>query len=563
MDARTDLPKPIRILFLLNGATEGLPAGLPLLSLINDRVQIPVAYIPMYFAISFLPYSLKPLYAVLTTSMYPRVHWLLVSNLIGSALTLMFTAFLGANAVISCITLAFFRGFFTSFAEFIVGITLISNAKMDLGCSDGYDTAMERQSILLSCYQSQAATSRNIGSFLAQIFVFVNLLNKFDEPSEDDGSTVEGLDDSWITFTFLLTSSFPMASAVCALYFQIGRQPLQTKYYEGDVVPLVTAASSFTYLWEKFKKEIIGLILFQTVMVIIALRTIILEHSSSTTWYFVFFVLVGSLSVTLWSLCRKRSGTVDRGAYDLLRLGSYLILRHMIPTTPGIQSSFSYYLLRAYPFYYQIMGVMNSVVSIFSSWSYGKYISTQFSSVPRIKQVIITTTLALSIMALLFNLPFIRYFRIHIDDWNWSMMILYVLYQLFDSFVREISFLPSVILASNSTIHEEVYTHVLVEENIDEIQFNVENVEERNDIGLTDVVSQKETSDGSNNDAITYGLMIGCLNFGDQIGDLISVPIIQALGIQRDQNWTNMEWFVLICSILSVASLGFLRIVKN
>jgi hypothetical protein len=57
------LPTPIRILYGLNGMTEAFPT-LALVAMVNDRIEIPISFVPAYFAVSFLPYSLKPLYAI-------------------------------------------------------------------------------------------------------------------------------------------------------------------------------------------------------------------------------------------------------------------------------------------------------------------------------------------------------------------------------------------------------------------------------------------------------------------------------------------------------------------
>jgi hypothetical protein len=117
--------------------------------------------------------------------------------------------------------------------------------------------------------------------------------------------------------------------------------------------------------------------------------------------------------------------------------------------------------------------------------------------------------------------------------------------------VGQISFLPSVILASNSAVQQGTANSMLEKENN---TFDKEN----------DTVNKTHmnTSQLLQNDAILYGVLIACIDFGGQIGDLISVPIIQALDIQRDEKWQNLEWFIIICSTLSLASLLALRIVQ-
>lgn len=63
VEMKLRLPHPLPVLFFLNGATLSLPS-LAMSSLMNDRIAIPLEYLPAYGAIAFLPYNLKPLYAV-------------------------------------------------------------------------------------------------------------------------------------------------------------------------------------------------------------------------------------------------------------------------------------------------------------------------------------------------------------------------------------------------------------------------------------------------------------------------------------------------------------------
>jgi hypothetical protein len=559
------LPLQLRFLFLLNGGTEGLPT-LALMSLINDRIQIPVAYLPIYYAVAFLPYSLKPLYAVISTSIFRRRHWLLVFNLIGSSIMFIFTALLGENQVTLCILIAFLRGMFTSFAEFLVGINLIATVKLN-GNSDDSGNALpdelseEKQKILLSSYQSQAATSRNIGSFLAQIVTFSIILMEILRQNDDGSDTA--LQDSWVSFFLLLTASLPMIGAASALYFQVGRrfdsrydnyQNVNIRSPEGPLEDGHTVQS----LWYTFRREIICLFLFQSIMVVLALRSLIIESANRQMWFISVLLLLGLFVYLLKKTLQDRpyfelnseNGMNERGFHYLYRLGLYLILRHSVPSSSSVQSSFTYSFFRLYPLYFQSVGVMRSTVAILSSWSYGKCIALRFASLSGLKKVITRTTLILSFMALLY-IPFIKYFRAHYENIGWSVLALYTLCQLLESYVGQISFLPSVILASNSAVQQGTANSMLEKENN---TFDKEN----------DTVNKTHmnTSQLLQNDAILYGVLIACIDFGGQIGDLISVPIIQALDIQRDEKWQNLEWFIIICSTLSLASLLALRIVQ-
>ena len=56
------LPTSLRLVYALNSATFQV-SSLALLSIVNTRVSIPATYLPAYGAISFLPYSLRPIFA--------------------------------------------------------------------------------------------------------------------------------------------------------------------------------------------------------------------------------------------------------------------------------------------------------------------------------------------------------------------------------------------------------------------------------------------------------------------------------------------------------------------
>lgn len=68
---------------------------------------------------------------------------------------------------------------------------------------------------------------------------------------------------------------------------------------------------------------------------------------------------------------------------------------------------------------------------------------------------------------------------------------------------------------------------------------------------------------GELNHEIQYGLLISCINFGDQIGDWIAVPITSALGISRENQWHNLDMFQVICTVYSLVSLSFLILLRT
>jgi len=128
------LSMPLLILFGLNGASIAFPV-VAIMSIINDRVEIPVKYLSAYGAITFLPWSLKPLYAVLAsaTQKYKVLrierHYLLFLLLFGSGISIGATAYIQKGDIITCFVLGFIRAILSAFPEFLVGLALVDEAR--------------------------------------------------------------------------------------------------------------------------------------------------------------------------------------------------------------------------------------------------------------------------------------------------------------------------------------------------------------------------------------------------------------------------------------------------
>ena len=62
-------------------------------------------------------------------------------------------------------------------------------------------------------------------------------------------------------------------------------------------------------------------------------------------------------------------------------------------------------------------------------------------------------------------------------------------------------------------------------------------------------------------DGIQYGLLVSCIDFGDQVGDWLSIPIVKFLGMKRENGWENINLYIGICSTLGILSLLSLKII--
>ena len=593
-----DLPRPLKFLYALNGATEALPT-LALTSIVNDRIEIPISFLPAYYAVAFLPYSLKPIYAIATSVISIRPNVLLVILLLSSAAMIQVTAFLHQGQVLGCFIVAFAKGICVSWAEFLVGLSLILAARTMVESDDRgppMDKKLrqqQRHEVLLSCYQSQAATSRNMGSLLAHFVSFGILLRQYEsDKNENDDGNGNGngesqMSDGLVTGMIMLASFCPLAASFVVVHYRVGSR-------DGAAVDCDNngsrQSSSSSGSFKGFMKyDIISALLFQALLVIIGLRTVIIAGTSKALWDTLSALLVISMAISI--SCSRNESTryhestrysatnVSAGSGKqpdstfmqhlvyIKRVAVYLVLRHSIPSAGVMLSSYTYTIFRSKPLFLQTISLLGSITAVISTWTYGKQIAKTFSSLSGIKVVIVVATVLSSLWSL-FSIPFIRAFRERNDDvfaGGITLICLYTVFQSAGGFLSELSFLPSVVLATTSIVHQastddnSEYNHGGPSN-----EFNESCCDTFEDPGCqvsedTDGEDHEQTSPMRLDDGVVYGILIACIDFGDQLSDFVSVPIVGALNIRRDNRWGNLEWFVVACSFLSIFSL-FLRL---
>lgn len=593
-DERMRLPKPILYLYRINGIVEALPM-LATTAFVNDRIQIPVSFISAYYAVAFIPYSLKPLYALMAKIAGKKQHILLPVYLIMSALLTQRTAFLKDGQIVQCFIVAFFKGVFQSAAEFMVGLNLLLSASysIDEWMMNNYQEAedtdakfeqkRQRHEIILSCYQSQAATSRNAGSLLAHILTFLVIIwkdhSKHSDFAEDDDASDRSnpLSDTFITGSFLITSIFPLLGVCISVKTQLGRHSYdsishgnnfsQSNTDQGDCLQEVSMLGLIKY-------DLLALLLFQAALIWLGLRNVITVATSSMFFHSVILIMCSGCTLAIyiaWKSYRSsRSNescivddtkrTIVNKLQYIKRVAVYLILRHATPTSNVTLSSFLYTVFRSHPIFLQTLSLASSATTMLSSWTYGSHIAQKFAALKGVKSVIILTTMMCALWSLLF-LPLITSFRKYLVDDTKSiglpLKICYITFQLVASFLSELSFLPSVILSTTSTI------------DIDNVSV-VNEESEGPDYVPTDAQPNSTLERNARNGpssyldhGMQYGILLACIDFGDQLSDFVTIPIIQALDIRRDNDWENIEWFVVICSILAAFSILYLRIIRT
>jgi hypothetical protein len=284
--------------------------------------------------------------------------------------------------------------------------------------------------------------------------------------------------------------------------------------------------------------------------------------SSEAAWTFLILVLVATLFVSVW----KNPVKWQR----IHRVGLFLIARHAIPDSSYFMESFIYSQLQDTPILLQAMSVFGMGMTTLSSWSYGKLFA-RYSHGWSLLLVMAGTTTVASLLTL-GNLAIIA--EAHDTSHRWAFYLVVVLVGAVTTFAGEWQFLPDVVLATatvgaqqeqTETIHWDVEGDMDVR---DEDESAVAPLirdawRQQNDQATT--VTREDCRGAANGDStgIKYGTLISCIDFGDQIGAWVTVPLVTALGISRENDWANLNVFVVVTAVLGVVSVTLLGIIRD
>ena len=191
---------PLRMLYGGIGMIMSLPST-ALLYLVNTYIAIPVSLLPLYLSIGFLPYSLKPSYAYLSTTIQqqlrhysnsnynnyygsPQVQMMFLFSTCG--LSYIFTAFLPPHAVILCFILAWTRSITLAWPTFLLDLCLLDEVDDIIRLvssrppSPSPPSPPQGSSLsyaeVAATLQSQAATYRSMGCVLANTVALILVL---------------------------------------------------------------------------------------------------------------------------------------------------------------------------------------------------------------------------------------------------------------------------------------------------------------------------------------------------------------------------------------------------
>jgi hypothetical protein len=666
----------IRFLFWLQGATFQLPS-LALLAIVNDRVAIPPAYLPAYGAIAFLPHSLKPLYASLsslstTTSSSSfeqdrHTKILLALTFTASGFAYVGTALLiPVGGVLSCFVWGFLRGITSAWSQFLLDKTLIRQAQdLSIETTSTPDGEPNNQSMLSyqtisSLFQSQAATNRHLGSLAASIGTFaVFVWRQFQEEQGDNPP----LSDAVILALLLGTAGICFAVALVVIFHMMKpgsaftlyshyttpepptsnstaerkQQPYQgtsISWFSSDYDPLSTrdddsrltcnnlrsSSTSNTIngallpspiavpedgRWAqqlsqrsarcpgiRDRSDVASLVLLQLLLVGAALQHPIKAATKqpavwNTSMTILAICLVGAV---LFSSCHnsdhdkrrdllstdnnnsenmsdhhaKRSTTAT--TIQPRRLGLYLILRHSVPIASTLMYSFIYTVFASEPLFLQCLLIIESAVSTFASWVYGRFLAKKYHSGWGVIGLIAVSSIVASLLSLLNVL--VVHMANEKTTVDASLRWLVVFVSIVTYFMGQIGYMPSVILATANVVGSS-------DENTDSMDQAREGPDDRHQHYAGDgALSSKDSGTANTNctedegysgvvydEGIQYATFVACIDFGAQMGDWISVPIIAAYGITRANNWANLDRYIVLCALVRIASVSFLCII--
>ncbi|CAJ1953606.1 unnamed protein product [Cylindrotheca closterium] len=548
------LPFLLKGLFGLNGLTLALQS-LSLMYIVNTQVAMPVSLLPSYGAIAFLPCSLKSIYGYL--SQYGERMHLFVVLLMANSLCLVCTALIPEGGVFLAFLWGFLRGITDSWAEFILGLSLVDHA-----VKHGTDDP-KTFDLLSSQFQAEASTMRNLGTMLSSIFAcalflarqlyspeqeqlsgsvakgllyatalfqltgalvacsfWQNMANHLPTPNDDSGfHRINQVDDSFRQMEETTTDE------ASALMDEEGSFPSYTsestdgEFHDDDEVEAIPRSSIFNWVL---------VALLQTIILCMGLKDPIIEHTSHLIWAFfvsAIFLLIVMMSIAMYSQSLWKSSH---------RVGLFLVLRHAIPSDGMVLGAFYYGVFQSAPLLLQLLSLVNRVVSTLSSWSYGKFFS-KYSSGNNFLAVIAGTTLLAAVANLTNLFVFENVTSAHIF---WVVLAV----QAVTTFCKNWSFLPDVVLATKS-----------LSGTVCAMDSSEPRLESRG----------RQDKKRSMRIGVEYGTLVSCIDFGDQIGAVAAGPMVAALGVSRENDWRNLGSFIVFSGMFTVASIGLIKLIHK
>lgn len=530
------LPRPLFALFALNGVTLALPTT-ALLYIVNTRVALPVELLPVYGAVAFLPCSFKPLYAYLSIGATRRGvtrSQLIATLLIVNSLFLAATTTVPRNGILLLFALAFGTGLSNAWPEFLLGLSLLD---------------LISGSVSVSHLQASAATARNVGALGAHLSAMAFF---WIDP---------GLSNAAANGLLMATVVASLVGAAIAAVARVGQCPMAIEQgwqlVDGETRRLQSTGSGSQHSYqsleamdgepdEGFEDDVssedadetalaaggdrssIRLIaLLQAAMILLITHDPIVAATSHWAWTIMAVLAMGGLIVTAGHALLHLEW---KPAYNV---GLYLILRNALPSGCIIMESYTYSLFGSRPSLLQAFSVVSMLTMTLSSWSFGKLWSP-WTNGDRLYTIIAATTALASVVALgeIAMVEVVPHQRLA------AQVALTIAIRSAVTVTAEWKVLPDVVLATVSAMDGDLRAS-------------------------SSMTTAAAALSGQDELGIQYGVLLSCLDFGGQLGALLSAPLVKLLHINREEGWDNLPVFIQISAGLSLLSLTFLYLLPS
>ncbi|GMI57453.1 hypothetical protein ScalyP_jg10512 [Parmales sp. scaly parma] len=521
-------PPHLKVLFFLNGAVQSFPL-VALSTYLNSIAKIDINLLSLYGASCFLPYLLKPFYA--TVLCVVPIRPFLVACYVLSALSFIFTALaVTDNAQAVAFVVGFSRSLTQSAADFALTVVLLEYARVHYNFKK---PVLFKRAV--AYFQSEAATCRNVGSFVASLGCAI----------------VFGIGNSTASAAqaksmLLLTAVLPAVAAILTVVYFDEVSSISTTSSKstststsGDsssdsgsddddntesllhpLAPTLTLPPASVNPppnpppQPNFKlglNEIAAAVLIQLLLVMVAFFSTF--PSQIFVGVFVFVAML--LFFVIYNLFVKNMKNNNEKQNKQIKVGMFLVFRMLAPTFSYQYRSYSYGLFESKAAYLQILSLVSSSALMLGGMFFQRYIAKKTD---RVGSVFVVTT----ILAVGGSLSFLvmcgraAQDRSVEDNFAWAIPITFV-----TGFLGEVAFLPSVMLASCSLV------------------------------GVGD----------RRVDEMIWALFTAAIDFGNELSDWILVVLVDRIGISRE-DWSGLPTLLFVCGGFSLATLGVLPLIR-
>ncbi|KAL7534869.1 hypothetical protein ACHAWF_004976 [Thalassiosira exigua] len=635
------LPISLRAVHGLNAATFQV-SSLALLSIVNSRAGVPAEYLPAYGAVSFLPYSLRPIIAWISSRLLScrgdagrdensnRHDKLLSPAFALECLAMAGSTLVPPGGVVPCFAMGFARGVAGAWSDFLLGMAVIEFSRAR--CRSSADGGTYEETV--SVNTAQASTAKNVGMMAASVGTYLFLSWEAD------------FSDWVVNALILATAAVYLLAMLVSLKYQFhvtktlegfdrynaidGEEGgVSSNAREGEpaglsvavpVVPDTTStmddpsddgdSSIAKGQYRQKIMEVLTLVAFQLLLAVSALHKPIAAVSSQTTWVSIMAIaavmLISAICLSYQYERQRRaaSTTTTKDCSDVhpgekmlshRRLNLYFLLRYALPIASFLLYSYQYSVFESQPEFLQLLSVLKTAVGGLSTWCYEKFLSPRCHSGWPLIGLIATLDIIVGLVALL-DVWVVRAVDDRVTDGKYvvdaSLKWIVAACALTKYFFAELDYMPAQVLSTTNvrddggdvpSMHrgaESPESHN--DDGDDEVELaegassRLNGGKNRSFLSLNDF--NDEGSSGSSEASaqeggaahvgapvlsagIQYASFLSCIDFGAQIGDWISVPIVASLGISREDHWEGLGKFIVVCSLCRIARVAFLWLI--